>query len=302
VIASALRSTLHHYDQRMYERSSPGSMTRAGMRALTAILAALLFVLPAGAQLPAPTPPKSEPAPPISDNSFLVEEAYNQEEGVVQHIATDRLDRDGNWVATFTQEWPAPSQRDQLSYTLQLQSADGGAGFGDLAINYRRQVLGEGAAPVWFSPRLSVILPTGSAKKGTGAGGPGLQVNLPLSVQLNPRFVTHWNLGGTLTHARNEAAVTSTTRSVFAAASVIWLVAPTFNVMLESVWDRSESLNDLGVREPETNFVLLPGIRAAINLPSGMQIVPGIGVPLGVGPSNGERGVFLYLSVEHSFR
>jgi hypothetical protein len=267
------------------------------------MLAALLYALPAGAQQPTPTPPLGPPpAAPISDNSFLVEEAYNQEAGVVQHIATDRLDRDGNWVATFTQEWPAPSQRDQLSYTLQLQSADGGAGFGDLAINYRRQVLGEGAAPVWFSPRLSVILPTGSAKKGTGAGGPGLQVNLPLSVQLNPRFVTHWNLGGTLTHARNEAAVTSTTRSVFAAASVIWLVAPTFNVMLESVWDRSESLNDLGEREPETHFVLLPGIRAAINLSSGMQIVPGVGIPLGVGPSSGERGVFLYLSVEHSFR
>jgi hypothetical protein len=33
-----------------------------------------------------------------------------------------------------------------------------------------------------------------------------------------------------------------------------------------------------------------------------MQIVPGIAVPLGIGPSDGERSIFLYLSIEHPFR
>ena len=28
------------------------------------------------------------PTPPIADNSFLIEEAYNQDPGVVQHIST----------------------------------------------------------------------------------------------------------------------------------------------------------------------------------------------------------------------
>jgi hypothetical protein len=72
--------------------------------------------------------------------------------------------------------------------------------------------------------------------------------------------------------------------------------------MLESAWDRTEALDAAGVREAESHFVLLPGLRAAINLPSGMQIVPGIGMPIGVGPSRGERDLFLYFSVEHSFR
>jgi hypothetical protein len=267
-------------------------------RALALLSLSLLLAAPLAAQAPA-----AAPAAPISDNSFLVEEAYNQEAGVVQHIGTYRRDRAGDWLSTFTQEWPAPSQRDQLSYTLQLQTAaGGGSGFGDLIVNYRRQVLGADEDPIWFSPRLSVILPTGNVAKGTGAGGPGLQVNLPLSVRLTEQLVTHWNAGATLTRARTDAGARGTARAVSAAASAIWLLSPTFNLMLESAWDRSESLDDTGVRVAANNFVLLPGARAAINLASGMQIVPGIGVPIGVGPSRGERDVFVYLSVEHAFR
>lgn len=44
---------------------------------------------------------------PIQDNSFLVEEAYNQEPGVVQHISTfTRFQESKDWIYTFTQEWP----------------------------------------------------------------------------------------------------------------------------------------------------------------------------------------------------
>ena len=56
----------------------------------------------------------------IQDNSFLVEEAYNQERSVVQHINTfSRLWNSKDWVYTLTQEWPVPRDpRHQLSYTL----------------------------------------------------------------------------------------------------------------------------------------------------------------------------------------
>jgi hypothetical protein len=33
-----------------------------------------------------------------------------------------------------------------------------------------------------------------------------------------------------------------------------------------------------------------------------MQIVPGFGVPIGLGPSRGERDLFVYLSIEHAFK
>ena len=39
------------------------------------------------------------------DNSFLVEEAFNQEAGVFQNIF-GAARRNGHWGATFTQEWP----------------------------------------------------------------------------------------------------------------------------------------------------------------------------------------------------
>src|SRR5215210_2143241 len=90
-----------------------------------------------------------EPAAKIQDNSFLVEEAYNQETGVVQHIFSfTRLFQSRDWVVSFTQEWPAPTQRHQLSYTVVGTSAgdfpNEGPGIGDMAINYRFQAIGTG--------------------------------------------------------------------------------------------------------------------------------------------------------------
>jgi hypothetical protein len=43
-------------------------------------------------------------------------------------------------------------------------------------------------------------------------------------------------------------------------------------------------------------------VRLAVNRPGGLQIVPGIAVPIGVGPSRGDVAVILYLSFEHPFR
>ena len=146
------------------------------------------------------------------------------------------------------------------------------------------------------------MLPTGSARKRTGAGGPGLQLNLPLSVRVNGALVTHLNAGLSTTRARNALGARGTVRSVSAGASAIWLAAPALNLMLESLWDRTEALDDGGVRAAENHVVILPGVRGALDLPHHLQIVPGIGVPIGIGPSRGERDLFLYLSFEHPFR
>jgi hypothetical protein len=48
--------------------------------------------------------------------------------------------------------------------------------------------------------------------------------------------------------------------------------------------------------------LISPGIRWAYNFKSGLQIVPGIAVPIGAGPSRNERGIILYLSFEHPFK
>src|SRR5205823_11660166 len=66
-----------------------------------------------------PTGAQGQAAPPsISDNSFLMEEAYNQEPGVVQHISAFQLFRGADsWAYSFTQEWPLFGRTHQLSYT-----------------------------------------------------------------------------------------------------------------------------------------------------------------------------------------
>jgi len=260
------------------------------------LLAVTLAATPALAQqLPTVTPR-------IADNSFLIEEAYNQESGVVQHIGSFRRAPGGSWLSTFTQEWPAPSQRHQLSYTVPLSSERGaGTGLGDIAINYRYQALGREDEPVWFSPRVSVLVPTGSTEHGRGTGGPGVQVNLPLSVDLSPRLVTHWNLGATMTRGRTFSGARGTTGSYNVGASAILLLSPTINLMLEGLYERNETLSEFGGTILEKRATIVPGIRGAINFVSGMQIVPGIGVPIS-GTDRGDRDLFLYLSVEHSFR
>lgn len=274
---------------------------------LIPLLLASAAAMPLDAQEPGratTTPPAAAAAtPPISDNSFLVEEAYNQESAVVQHISNFRRSREGSWLFTFTQEWPAPSQQHQLSYSLPVLGGDGaGTGVGDVVLNYRYQAIGKDEGRLWFSPRVSVLLPVGDVRRGRGVGGPGLQVNLPLSINVTETVVTHWNAGATVSRARAPSGLRGTTRGLNAAASAIWLLAPTLNLMLETAWERGEAIDDLGARMAESRFVVLPGLRAAINLASGMQIVPGIGVPIGVGPSRGERDLFLYFSVEHSFK
>jgi hypothetical protein len=82
----------------------------------------------------------------------------------------------------------------------------------------------------------------------------------------------------------------------------VWLAKPRFNVLLETAFNRSQQVTGPKSVEWESNLLLSPGIRWAYSFKNGLQIVPGIAVPVGVGPSSGEKGVFLYLSFEHPYR
>ena len=254
---------------------------------------------------PAQTAPGTEQPAPIQDNSFLIEEAYNQEGGVVQHISAFSRDRAGGaWSYSFTQEWPLLTQRHQVGFTLPVQNtegAQGGTGLGDLALNYRYQMRG-GGSRVAFAPRLSALLPTGDEGRGRGSGGAGLQVNLPLSLTLSDAWVAHSNAG--LTHtfsARDAFGREAGTTGYNLGQSLIWLVHPNLNLMLEAAWTRDEEVAGADRTGHSTSFVVAPGVRGAVNLPSGLQVVPGVAVPLGLGPGDGERALFLYLSFEHPF-
>jgi len=238
----------------------------------------------------------------IQDNSFLIAEAYNQERGVVQHINTfTRPSGGGSWGYNFTQEWPLGGIRHQLSYTVPIQNDAAGTGFGDIALNYRHQLIGDPEAAVVFAPRLSFLLPTGDHEAGRGAGGLGLQINLPLSLVLTPRLVSHWNAGATLTpSARSITGNQATTANFNLGASAIWLLRPSFNLLLETLWLSTESVAAAGTTRDGV-VLLNPGIRAAIDLANNLQIVPGISYTFDVSSGSEEDGLFVYLSLEHPF-
>jgi hypothetical protein len=241
---------------------------------------------------------------PIADNSFLVEEAYNQESRVVQHIGNWMRGRDGGWVFSFTQEWPLGGPRHQVSYTVPLErlppQAGGASGLADLSLNYRLQCMGVGGGSVAFAPRLSLLVPTGDERRGLGAGGTGMEVNLPLSVTLGHRWVSHTNAGAAWVRATGEGADPArSTRRFRAAQSIVWLAASRLNALLELAWQH-DAIRAAG-DDREDLLLLSPGLRWAYNVAAGAQIVPGIAVPIGLGPSRGERALYLYLSVEHGF-
>ncbi len=217
---------------------------------------------------------------PIRDNSFLIEEAYNQDRNVVQHIGTFSDTRTAVWALSFTDEWPLGSVRDQLSVGVTLVDNTAAGEFSAFALNYRRQLVGNPDAAVIVSPRLSLFADIGSAARSPYA----MQLNVPVTAVLSGALVSHWNLGGTV-GAGGEAAVLN------AGASVVWLALPWMNFLVEGLF--------LGTAGEAPVYVLSPGVRWAFNL-GAVQVVPGIAFPLDV-QQRGDDALLLYLSFEHPF-
>jgi hypothetical protein len=264
----------------------------------------ILFLALIGRMFAQNTSTSSPQEAPIQDNSFLAEEAYNQEPGVVQHIQTfTRLWNSKTWAYSFTQEWPVPDHwRHQLSYTLvdakTNQDLDGS--FGDLLLNYRYQLVGDGEARLAVSPRATLIVPSGSVKNASSYGGSGVQAVVPASLVLNRHFVSHYYLGGTwVPRARDAAHNEAASYGYNAAASIIWLAHSRINGMFESSWTSAHLVSRPHGTDVQNTLWLAPGARFAFNFASGLQIVPGIAYVAGVGPSLGDKGAFFYLSFEH---
>jgi len=270
---------------------------------------ALLFLVPFSAVLmQAQSSYESSPYPaPIQDNSFLIEEAYNQEDGVIQHISTfEKLTNSHDWVYTQTDEWPLRTYKHQVSVTLAATHAGSfagsGAGWGDTAFNYRYQLVGSGETRIAVAPRLTVLFPTGDHRFGRGSGGLGWQTNLPVSIQHSAHWVTHWNAGATwIPHALEQEHETAGTTALNLGQSIVWLAKPRLNFLLETLWTSSEQVVGPQKTERSQDLYVSPGVRWAYNLGRGLQIVPGVAAPIGIGPCAGEKGVIFYLSFEHPF-
>jgi hypothetical protein len=237
---------------------------------------------------------------PIQDNSFLLEEAYNQEAAVIQHISTLFFDRRiSTWLYALTDEWPVNGQRHQLSLTVPLENSVVGnsPALGDIALNYRFQLVGSGETRLAVTPRLTVMFPT--AAKELGGGTRALQGAVASSFMATSRLALHTNAGLTLTPSGQASVGGERLLDYSAGQSAIWLVHPRVNLMLEGVATSTEIFLATGARARETGYTLSPGIRWAYNFPSGLQIVPGVAFPIGFNANRDQRAVLLYLSFEH---
>ncbi len=248
----------------------------------------------------------------IEDNSFFIEEAYNQETKVVQHIFTGVSFGEANrrYDYTFTQEWPIWGQEHQFSFTLPYTSLGQqySDGIGDIMINYRYQLTPVRSSLV-LAPRLSLILPTGTSLTGISNGFLGGQVNIPASKRLSNDFIIHANAGFTV--LQNEAVSMNwigsfeVTKRTFVSynigGSLIWLATQNVNFMLEAVNNINNDFEMYSTETETTNeFIVHPAVRCAIDINT-LQIVPGIGVPFRITDEGTDVGVFLYLSFEHPY-
>jgi hypothetical protein len=252
----------------------------------------------------------------ILDNSFFIEEAYNQEARVVQHIQTihwTRDRRDGETAHAFTyaitQEWPLGGQRHQLSYTIPYRRAGCGgrtSGIGDVQVHYRLQALEEHAKRPALAPRFSIILPTGNEDRGLGAGTPGVQVNLPASKKV-ARVHFHLNAGASvfpdarITLASGARSPRHDLLATNLGFSAILLMSERLNFLLELATSTEESIGASGETEEEVLTLISPGLRFAIDRKDGGQWVFGAAVPLGLSDAEDDSGMFLYTSFEHPF-
>lgn len=281
------------------------------LRAIIACLAISTFVDAGRAPLSVLLAAEEEhrPIDGIMDNSFLVEEAYNQDPGVVQHIfngiySVDKISdpQQRRVDLSFTQEWPAYGQAHQFSYTVPYafvrEAGHWSDGVGDVLLNYRYQVYMNEKTLTAFAPRFSFVLPTGDEQKGFGSGTLGYQWNLPFSMTLGDRWFVHVNAGLTFLPNAGEPPAHDLLNYNLG-GSVIYCLADRFNLMLEWIGNWNQSVAGSGEVERQFPSVISPGFRTAFNLSNGSQFVVGLAAPIGITKSAPKIGAFLYLSFEH---
>jgi hypothetical protein len=243
----------------------------------------------------------------ISDNSFFIEEAYNQERGVVQHIFTLDYGELGHgptkekaWNLSFTQEWPAPSQTHQLSYTIPYsfveESGVSRDGVGDIVLHYRYQAYFDEKSLTAFAPSFSLVLPTGDEDRGFGENTLGYQLNLPFSTTFGDKWFAHANAG--MTFLPGAGPKNRDLLDYNLGASLIYAATENTHFLLEwiGLWNKD---SDSGDREFETRIA--PGVRHAWNIGEA-QLVLGAAAPVGLSSNTPDIGAFFYVSFEHAFR
>jgi Putative MetA-pathway of phenol degradation len=241
----------------------------------------------------------------LQSNGLLVETAYHQEAGELQHtFAMSRTNR-RNWASVFTEEIPLGSGKHQLSFSLPAQlvrnDAESFRGIGDAKFEYSYFLYGNNSSKVTFAPGFGVSLPTGNYRKELGAGASGVSAKLPVSVMLGKRFAANSTFEMSYTRrAKNAEGEKANLVGYEFGQSFVWFAKPKLNLLVEAVWERSPEVIGDNLKKYERELYVSPGVRWAHTFKNGLMIIPSIGVPIGVGASRGTHGIFFSIGFEHS--
>jgi hypothetical protein len=266
----------------------------------------------------------NEEREPIKDNAFLIEEAYNQEDGVVQHIllwswawGRQRGLRTRFSEFQYNMELPICGQDHQLSFAIPYQdlyerdTVTGdvfeNGGLADIPINYRYQLTREEEWYVSTAPRFTVILPTGDEGRGLGLGEVGYEFDLPISKQCGD-FGLHLNIGFGHTPGVSlplGPGIDSPRHDLWSynlGAAIQWHVNLDFNLFVEAVAVWEDGINEFGEKARDTLAFVNPGFVWAPYTSDEVQWVVGASVPIGLTRESEDIGLIFYMSIEHAFK
>ncbi len=282
-------------------------LPRAGgiRRTLVSLACLLVVVRPASAQPSSGQPSLDDrrPAPTaaadgIVDNSFLVEETFNQDPGIIQTTFTWLRDDAGGWAGAIAQDWPLRVHRHQFSYTLPWDGGGLPSHVGQVVVSYRYQFVEVSEESPGVGARVSVILPTG---RPGDDNRPGLQAAVPMTAVWK-RLHVHANAGVTWIHrVRSDTGTAASLTSPYVAGSVVWPTASMFQLMLEDVVEFDSFLDADARRGRRTTMTVSPGLRGGWNVGRN-QVVLGAAMPVDTSGRGSSVSVLGYVSLEGPFR
>ena len=145
-------------------------------------------------------------------------------------------------------------------------------------------------------------MPTGNTQKELGFGAAGYSAKVPVSVMITNRFQSNSTFEAAFTsQAKNAEGDRANLRGYEVGQSFVWLAKPRLNLLVEAVWEKSQKVAGQNLKEYEEEFFVSPGVRWDV-FKNGLTVIPGVGVPFGIGASRGERGIFFSIAFEHSIK
>ena len=243
----------------------------------------------------------------LQSDEFLVDTAYLQDQDEFLHKFRIQRTNGRRWSADFTEEVTVGSEKNQVVFSIPAHlggnADEQSKGFGDAQIEYSYGLYGDSKSRVTISPGIRLSLPLGNFRAGLRTGGSGGSFKIPVGVMLGRRFGSNSIYEMTFTHsARNTDGDRANTLNTEVGQSFVWFAKPRFNFFVEALWERSQEVTGRGSTANVRSLMISPAIRWVHECKNGLTISPGVAVPIGAGPSRGERNIFFYISFGHPLR